>query len=73
MRIITSILATVMAISLQAESVEIACELTKITDLKNDLYIKKVEAKRDLISENRDTRELIRDYKALKIYAGLRK
>lgn len=73
MRIITSILATVMAISLQAESVEIAYELTKITDLKNDLYIKKVEAKRDLISENRDTRELIRDYKALKIYAGLRK
>lgn len=73
MRIITSILATIMAVSLQAETLEMTSELTKYTDLKNDLYIKKMTEKRNTISQDRDTRDLIRDYKALKIYASLRK
>lgn len=73
MRLFTSILAITVAISLQAQDNSVTKELTKYTDLKNDLYIKKIKAKRDLTAENRDTRDLIRDYEARRVYASIRK
>lgn len=73
MRIISSILATVIAISLHAQTPDMTRELTKYTSLKNDLYIKKMNEKRNKTADNRNTRDLIREYEALKIYASLRK
>ncbi len=69
----TLILAAIIAVSLQAETFEMTSELMKYTDYKNDLYVKMMSEKRDMIVQERDARELIRDYEALKIYASLRK
>ncbi len=73
MRIYTLILAIFIAASVQAQSLEMTNEMTKYTALKNDLYVKKMTNTRELNSEKRDTRDILREYKALKIYASLRK
>ena len=73
MKINSLLLIALLTLPLAAYDYNMANELTKYSELKNDLYIKKISDKRDLIAEKRDVQESIRDYRALKLYANLRK
>ncbi len=72
MRIFTSLLLALIVSSLQANDLTIVKELTKYTELKNNLYLKKMEEKRNMTMQSRDVRDDIRNYKSMKIYASLR-
>lgn len=72
MKLFTSILLALIVSSLHANDVKTLKELTKYTELKNDLYLKKIEERRNAKMQSRDARDDIRDYKSMKIYSSLR-
>ena len=64
--ILVIILFTVFSLSLQADEITLASQLSKYNDMKIALKVKKLEDKRDLISVDRDFRDRLRTCQNLK-------
>ena len=64
--ILVIILLTVFSLSLQANEITLASELSKYNDMKIALKVKKLEDKRNLVSIQRDFRDRIRACQNLK-------
>jgi len=68
--LISSVIITAI---LGANDTNSITEVNKYTELKNSLYAKKIEDKRNLMLQNRNNRDELRNYKEMKLYATMRK
>lgn len=73
MKIYTLILSVIITATLGANDTNVISVVSKYTELKNSLYAKKIEEKRNLMLQNRNSMEEIRNYRAMKLYASVRK